>query len=116
MSTPTPLAPDFPEIDPGFHHVLRSMPGVVYVEAEGLDGPTVYMSPRIEGLTGHAPERFLDSRDFWFTLVHPDDRARVQTAEAAATMESSYLEEYRMVAADGRVLWVRDEEIGRAHV
>ena len=52
MSTPTPLAPDFPEIDPGFHHLLGSMPGVAYVAAEGLNGFTVYMSPRIQGLTG----------------------------------------------------------------
>jgi PAS domain S-box-containing protein len=111
MSTPTPLAPDFPEIDPGFHHLLGSMPGVAYIEAEGLTGPTAYMSPRIEGLTGHPPERFVESRDFWFSLVHPDDRARVEAAEEAANMASSYLEEYRLVAADGRVVWVRDEAV-----
>jgi len=111
MSTPTPLAPDFPDIDPGFHHVLGSMPGVAYVEAEGLNGRTVYMSPGIEGLTGQRPERFLESDDFWFTLVHPDDRERVEASEAAANMASSYLEEYRMVAADGRVVWVRDEAV-----
>ncbi|MDP9119389.1 MAG: PAS domain-containing protein, partial [Actinomycetota bacterium] len=111
MSTPRPLAPDAPEIDPSFHHVLGSMPGVAYVEAGGLDGPTVYMSPRIERLTGHQPARFLESRDFWLTLVHPDDRARVETAVEVSNMSSSYLEEYRMVAADGRVVWVRDEAV-----
>jgi PAS domain S-box-containing protein len=111
MSTPTPLAPDFPEIDPGFHHLLGSMPGVAYVDAEGLNGFTVYMSPRIQGLTGHPPERFLESRDFWSTLVHPDDRARVQAAVELSNVSSSYLEEYRMVATDGRVVWVRDEAV-----
>ena len=111
MSTPTPLADDFPDIDPGFHHVLGSMPGVAYVEAEGLGGPTVYMSPRIERLTGHEPARFFESKGFWLTLVHPDDRERVEAAAEAANTSSSYLEEYRMVAADGRVLWVRDEAV-----
>jgi PAS domain S-box-containing protein len=111
MSSPTPLAPDLSEIDPGFHHVLGLMPGVAYVEAEGLTGPTAYMSPRIERLTGYPPERFLESRDFWFSLVHPDDLDRVEAAEEAANMRSSYLEEYRMVAADGRVVWVRDEAV-----
>jgi PAS domain S-box-containing protein len=112
MRTPSPLAHDFPEIDPGFHHVLRSMPGVAYVEAEGLTGLTVYMSPRVEGLTGHAPDRFLESRDFWFTLVHPDDRERVKAAEMTANSTSStYLEEYRLVIADDRVVWVRDEAV-----
>ena len=90
MSTPTPLdARDLPVFDPGFHHVLGSMPGVAYVEAGGLNGITLYMSPRVEGLTGHPPERFLDSRDFWFTLVHPDDRERVEAAEEAANTTSS---------------------------
>jgi PAS domain S-box-containing protein len=112
LSTPTPLdARDLPVFDPGFHHVLGSMPGVAYVEAGGSNGVTLYMSPRVEGLTGHPPERFLDSRDFWFTLVHPDDRERVDAAEEAANTTSSYLEEYRLVTADDRVVWVRDEAV-----
>jgi PAS domain S-box-containing protein len=112
LSTPTPLdARDLPVFDPGFHHVLGSMPGVVYVEAGGLDGVTLYMSPRVEELTGHPPERFLRSRDFWFSLVHPDDRERVEAAEQIASATSSYLEEYRLVTADDRVVWVRDEAV-----
>jgi PAS domain S-box-containing protein len=112
LSTPTPLdARDLVAFDPGFHHVLGSMPGVAYVEAEGLNGLTLYMSPRVEALTGHPPERFLDSRDFWFTLVHEEDRERVEAAEEAANTTSSYLEEYRLLTADDRVVWVRDEAV-----
>jgi two-component system, sensor histidine kinase and response regulator len=112
LSTPTPLdARDLVAFDPGFHHVLGSMPGVAYVEAEGLNGITLYMSPRVEALTGHPPERFLDSRDFWFTLVHEEDRERVEAAEEAANTTSSYLEEYRLLTADDRVVWVRDEAV-----
>ena len=112
MSTPTPLdARSLPDFDPGFHHVLGSMPGVAYVEAGGLNGVTLYMSPRVEALTGHPAERFLESRDFWFTLVHEDDRERVEAAEEAANTTSAYLEEYRLVTADDRVVWVRDEAV-----
>ncbi|MGH2680799.1 MAG: PAS domain-containing protein, partial [Actinomycetota bacterium] len=113
MTTPTPLdARDFPIHDLAYHHVLGSMPGVAYVEAEGLTGMTSYVSPRIEGLTGYPPERFLDSRDFWYSLVHPDDLARVVTADAAADASSApYLEEYRLVIADQRVIWIRDEAV-----
>ncbi len=113
MSTPTPIdARHLPVFDPGFHHVLGSMPGVAYVQAHGLNGITLYMSPRVEGLTGHPPERFLHAEDFWLTLVHPDDRERVEGAEQAATASSSsYLQEYRLVTADDRVVWVRDEAV-----
>jgi PAS domain S-box-containing protein len=114
MNTPaSPLdARDLPRFGASLHHVLESMPGVAYVEAEGLAGKTSYMSPRIEGLTGYLPDRFLDAPDFWFQLVHPDDRERVAAAEEAANAtREPYLEEYRMVAADGRVVWVRDEAV-----
>jgi PAS domain S-box-containing protein len=113
VTTPTPIdARHLPVFDPGFHHVLGSMPGVAYVQAHGLNGITLYMSPRVEALTGHPPERFLHAEDFWLTLVHPDDRQRVEGAEqTASATASSYLEEYRLVTADGRVVWVRDEAV-----
>jgi PAS domain S-box-containing protein len=103
---------DFSIFDPGFHHVLISMPGVAYVEADDLTEKTTYMSPRIEGLTGYPPERFLESEAFWFELVHPEDRDRVVAAERDADVSrSTYLEEYRLVAADGRTVWIRDEAV-----
>jgi PAS domain S-box-containing protein len=113
MTTPTPLdARDLPVFDPGFHHVLRSMPGVAYIETEGPAGKIAYVSPRIEELTGYAPERFLESRDFWLTLVHPGDREQVEAAdEAADASPAPYVEEYRLVTADDRVVWIRDEAV-----
>ena len=113
MTTPTPLnARDFPIQDLSFQDVLGSMPGVAYVEAEGATGMTAYMSPRIEALTGYPPERFTESRAFWYSLVHPDDRERVELSDVAADADAEpYLEEYRLVVASGRVIWVRDEAV-----
>ncbi len=113
MSKAAPLdTGNLPSFDQTFHHVVSSMPGVAYVEAEGLTGTIAYMSPRIEDLTGYAPDRFLMSRDFWFTIVHPDDLARVEAAEGLADATSDpYIEEYRLMTADDRVIWVRDEAV-----
>jgi PAS domain S-box-containing protein len=111
MSTPTvPIESDL--VHPGLRHVLESMPGVAYVETEGLNGITSYVSPRIERLLGYPPERFVESRSFWFDVIHPDDRARIEAAdEASQRTREPYLQDYRMIAADGRVVWVRDEAI-----
>ena len=68
--------PEFQDLS--FQDVLGSMPGVAYVEAEGPTGMTAYISPRIEALTGYPPERFTESRAFWYSLVHPDNRERVE--------------------------------------
>jgi PAS domain S-box-containing protein len=113
MTTPTPLdARDFSTQDLSFHHVLGSMPGVAYVEAAGPTSVTTYVSPRIQALTGYPPERFTESRDFWYSLVHPGDREHVELSDVAADESSDpYLEEYRLVTADGRVIWVRDEAV-----
>jgi PAS domain-containing protein len=43
--------------------------------------------------------------------VHEEDRERVEAAEEAANTTSSYLEEYRLLTADDRVVWVRDEAV-----
>jgi PAS domain S-box-containing protein len=116
MTTSIPLdAHEFPIQELGFQHVLghvlASMPGVAYVEADGPTGMTSYMSPRIEALTGYPPERFTESRDFWYSLVHPDDRERVEMADVAADATlAPYLEEYRLVIED-RLIWVRDEAV-----
>lgn len=109
----TPLGPSgLSGFDPGFHHVLTWMPGVAYVEAVGTIGVTSYVSPRIEALTGYPPERFTSSRDFWYSIVHPDDLPGLLAADALSdTSLEPYLQEYRMRATDGSLVWVRDEAI-----
>jgi PAS domain S-box-containing protein len=113
MTVPTPLdAPGLSAFDPGFRHVFEWMPGVAYVEAVGSSGMTTYVSPRIEELTGYPPERFTSSRDFWYSIVHPDDLPGLRAADDRADVSfEPYLHEYRMHAADGGLVWVRDEAI-----
>jgi PAS domain S-box-containing protein len=114
MSAPTtPLdSPDLPLLGAGLDQVLAWMPGVAYVEADGPEGKTYYLGPRIETLTGYPAERFLESSDFWSRLIHPDDLERVRAANLRAeATHGAYHEEYRLLAADGHEVWVRDEAI-----
>jgi PAS domain S-box-containing protein len=47
--------------------------------------------------------------DFWVMHIHPEDRARVvDTCLASSRLLSEYDLEYRMIAADGRVVWLHD--------
>ncbi len=46
---------------------------------------------------------------FWEGRIHPDDREEaLRVCEEAVTQRRPHQFEYRMVAADGRVIWVRD--------
>src|SRR5262245_11559502 len=112
MAMPSPRADALSAFDPGFHHVLAWMPGVAYVETVGTVGMTSYVSPRIQALTGYPPERFTNSWEFWYSIVHPDDLPDLEAADALSdTSFEPYLQEYRMRTADGSLLWVRDEAI-----
>ena len=59
MSTPTPLADDFPDIDPGFHHVLGSMPGVAYVDGGVVTDRFRAMADEVLARRAALPRRML---------------------------------------------------------
>ncbi len=68
-----------------------------------------FVSKRAEELLGYPVARWLEDPNFWRAIVHPADRERV-ASECAALMERGdrHVLEYRVVAADGRTVWVRD--------
>lgn len=99
------------ESEEKFRRVISSINDHIYMtEYDQARIPTnVYMSPNITELTGYPLEKFLLDWSFWpNTVIHPDDRA------AAAAQVSRFLKgydsevEYRLVRADGTVIWVRD--------
>jgi diguanylate cyclase (GGDEF)-like protein/PAS domain S-box-containing protein len=95
-----------------FKLLVEQSPGVVYMDALDETASTLYISPRIEQLTGYAPREWRRDPDLWPRLLHPEDRERALelTARHNETGEP-FLMEYRMIARDGRIVWVRDEAI-----
>src|SRR5215207_8525071 len=69
-----------------------------------------YMSPQYEALLGYPAETEILDEEHWLRMLHPDDRERV-LAEEIRTDETGepFKIEYRLIARDGRVVWVRDE-------
>jgi PAS domain S-box-containing protein len=87
--------------------LLQTVGGVVW-EADTAARRFRFVSPHAERLTGHPIERWLAEPDFGASFVHPEDRARVLDALAAARPGQDLTLEYRVTAADGRVLWMRN--------
>jgi PAS domain S-box-containing protein len=67
------------------------------------------VSPQIEKVLGFHPTEWMENPQLWIDRLHPDDRAEVldETARSVDAGESFVLE-YRMVARDGRVVWLHD--------
>jgi diguanylate cyclase (GGDEF)-like protein/PAS domain S-box-containing protein len=95
-----------------FRLLVEQAPAVVYIDALDDCASTLYISPRIEHLTGYSPEEWRNDPDLWPKLLHPEDRDRALelTARHNETGEP-FLMEYRLVARDGRIAWIRDEAV-----
>ncbi len=91
---------------------MEKLPAITYIAEGGPTGRWLFVSPQIETMLGYSPEEWRADPTLWAGRLHPDDRDRVLTEEAyeglTGVVEPT---EYRMVARDGRVLWVRDEAV-----
>ena len=81
----------------------------IVTEVEIATRRVLFVNGRVETLLGYPVEQWLTDPSFWRSRVHPDDRERVfacSDREIAAGRD--WAQEYRMQAADGRVVWIRD--------
>ena len=70
----------------------------------------IYMSPQIEDLVGYTPLECMSDPEFFVRILHPDDRERTLAARRKAYESGeSFSIKYRMIAKDGRSVWVHDE-------
>jgi|GEM_PF-3469697 len=85
---------------------------VIYIKAADRSGSILYISPQIEALTGYPPDEWVEDKNLWEKLLHPDDRDSVQSEirRMNETRQPS-ASEYRMIARKGQVVWVRDEAV-----
>ncbi len=68
-----------------------------------------FVSERAEAILGYPIEQWLKEPNFWVEHVHPDDREQaVALCRAAINEGRDHRFEYRALAADGRVVWLRD--------
>jgi len=66
-----------------------------------------FISGDVEGLLGFPFERWKDP-EFWTSRIHPEDRLRtIEHLSKAAAGVSMPDVEYRVLAADGRAIWLR---------
>ena len=92
-----------------YRHLVERLPTTVYIDAVDHVSTAMYVSPQYETLTGYTPDERLSTPDLWVRMLHPDDRERV-VAESARTNATGepFDVEYRIVAKDGRTVWVHD--------
>ncbi|HZV06680.1 MAG TPA: PAS domain S-box protein [Gemmataceae bacterium] len=77
-------------------------------KGEGSGWVYRYFSPVIENLTGRPPQFFLGSPYQWRSIIHPDDLPCWERAMERLRDGQNSQEEYRIIAPDERVRWLRE--------
>ncbi len=92
-----------------YRRLVEELPLVVYTDRPDNTSTSTYISPRVEAIFGYPREAWMDEA-FFRSVLHPDDRGRLMSEiepNLASGTSASHL--YRIIAADGRTVWVRDD-------
>ena len=103
------------EAEARFRTLVEHIPAMTYMEAaanraRGTD--FLYMSPQIEAVLGYSSEEWMTDPGLFARTLHPDDREQVLEEDARTSRTGEpFKMEYRHVARDGSVVWMRDEAV-----
>jgi diguanylate cyclase (GGDEF)-like protein/PAS domain S-box-containing protein len=100
------------ETERRYRTLVEQLPLVVYVDALDEASSNIFTSQQIEPLLGYTVEEWQNDPELFVRTLHPEDRDRVLAAHARthSTLEPLSIE-YRLLANDGRVVWVRDDGV-----
>jgi len=102
------------EAEERYRTLVERVPVTIYIqtprEGETAAYDTTYISPRVEEVLGYPARAFVEDPGFWDEVTHPDDRERVLAEDERTDRTGEpFSMEYRLIAEDGRTVWVRDE-------
>jgi two-component system sensor histidine kinase UhpB len=103
------------EAETRYRSLVEKTPAIVYTWAasSGVESFNwLYVSPQIERILGFAPGEWLADTSLWIDRLHPKDRDRViDETDRCVRERAPFRLEYRMIARDGRTVWLLDEAI-----
>jgi PAS domain S-box-containing protein len=97
-----------------YRTLVEGMPVVTYVAGAPHVATAAlrYVAPGIRELLGFSQDEWIADPDIWKNRLHPEDRdAVVAEADRAHDSVAPFSMEYRMMAKDGRIVWVRDQAV-----
>ena len=92
-----------------YRALVERVPAVVYEMDHDDERRTLYVSPHVEEVLGYTRAEWLSQPDIWIELLHADDREVVLAHhDRHSETGEPWDVEYRLIANDGRVVWVQD--------
>jgi PAS domain S-box-containing protein len=99
-----------------YRALVETIPAITYMDVleKGNNGvwPTTYISPQVETILGFTPQEWMAGAGLWESRLHPDDHDWVVEIGRSIFQEGRPNSlEYRLIARDGRVVWIEDESV-----
>jgi diguanylate cyclase (GGDEF)-like protein/PAS domain S-box-containing protein len=111
-SEPADPATPYDDVVRRYRTLVEQLPLVLYIDALDASSSNIFTSRQIEPLLGYTVEEWASDAELFVRTLHPDDRERVLAAHAHTHATHAPLSlEYRLLARDGRIVWVRDEAV-----
>ena len=88
--------------------VLVESTNAIPWEADAKTWQFTYVGPQAVKLLGYPVEQWYE-KDFWVAHIHREDREHaVEFCLKSSTQYQDYEFEYRIITADGRIVWIHD--------
>jgi PAS domain S-box-containing protein len=99
------------EAEERHRRLIEQLPLVTYERSLEPGTKPRLVSPQTVDLLGYPLETWMSEPYFAATIVHPEDRELHAALNARSFTEDVVTGEYRMIAADGRVVWILDHMV-----
>jgi PAS domain S-box-containing protein len=100
------------EAEDRYRQLVEKLPLAIYLDHLDELSSNIYTSPHVERMLGYTAEQWRTEEDLFVRVLHPADRERVLDEHRRTRATGQPLRtEYRLIAADGRVLWLRDDAV-----
>jgi len=91
-----------------YGELVEGIDAIVW-ESDAASWKFTFVNRKAEEILGYPLERWLSEDRFWVGILHPEDRERaVSFWEESTLIRDEFELEYRVIAADGRAVWLRD--------
>ena len=99
-----------------YRTLVEQIPAMTFIETPSPGEPRSihlsFASPQTEPILGYTPQELIDDPGHFARMLHPDDRDRVLAVnEHSERTGEPFDQEYRVVAKDGRVVWIHCQAV-----
>ncbi len=93
-----------------YRTLVEQIPAITYTARADDFTAKLFVSPQAQTILGFSWSDYEQDPDLWRRRLHPEDREWVLADMARCQAEGTpFAAEYRMLTADNRVVWLRDE-------